>query len=138
MTATHRRIILFFVVTYVLSWFGWLGNWIWPGLPIWPLPNNPFGPILAAPLVLWFTEGRAGLVAWLRRLGKFRAPVWIYGAALLVPLAIILGIAGFLMEYVAWTVGLGAMALMRFRRRSDGRTGVSGPTDDMATSSPSA
>jgi uncharacterized protein len=90
MTATHRRIILFFIVTYVLSWFGWLGNWIWPGLPIWPLPNNPFGPILAAPLVLWFTEGRAGLMAWLRRLSKFRAPVWLYAVALLVPLAIIL------------------------------------------------
>jgi hypothetical protein len=32
------------------------------------------------------------------------------------PLAIALGIAGFVIEYVAWTVGFGAVALMRFRR----------------------
>ena len=60
------------------------------------------------------------------------------GGGLMFPFAMILGIVGAVVEYVAWTVGFGAIALMRFRRRSDGRTGVAGPTDDMATSSPSA
>ena len=60
------------------------------------------------------------------------------GGGLMFPFAMVLGIAGAILEYVAWTVGFGAIALTRFRRRSDGRTGVSGPTDEMATSSPSA
>ena len=59
MTAIQRRIVLFFLVTYALSWFGHLGNWLLPG-PYWPLPMNPLGPIIAAPLVLWFAEGSAG------------------------------------------------------------------------------
>jgi hypothetical protein len=38
------------------------------------------------------------------------------GGGFMFPLAIALGIAGFVIEYVAWTVGFGAVALMRFRR----------------------
>ena len=57
MNATQRRIVIFFLVTYALSWFGWLGNWLAPS-EYWPLPMNPLGPIVAAPLVIWLTEGR--------------------------------------------------------------------------------
>lgn len=89
MTAIQRRIVLFFLVTYALSWFGHLGNWLLPG-PYWPLPMNPLGPIIAAPLVLWFAEGSAGLKVWLRRIGKFRAPLGIYAVAFFIPLGIIL------------------------------------------------
>lgn len=39
------------------------------------------------------------------------------GGGVLFPLAMVLGIAGVLVEYVAWTVGFGAMALSRFPRR---------------------
>jgi len=39
------------------------------------------------------------------------------GGGGLFPLALVLGIAGVLVEYVAWTVGFGAMALTRFTRR---------------------
>ena len=60
------------------------------------------------------------------------------GGGLMFPLAMALGIVGAILEYVAWTVGFGAIALMRFRRRSDGRTGEPGPTDAVATSLPSA
>jgi len=88
MTTTQRRIILFFVVTYALTWFGWLGNWLAPG-PYWPLPMNPFGPLIAAPLVLWLTEGGAGVRAWLRRIWRFRAPLWVYAVALIGPLIVI-------------------------------------------------
>ncbi len=39
------------------------------------------------------------------------------GGGVLFPLAMVLGIAGVLVEYVAWTVGFGAKALTRFTRR---------------------
>jgi hypothetical protein len=42
------------------------------------------------------------------------------GGGVMFPIALALGIAGFVIEYVAWTVGFGAVALMRFRRSSDG------------------
>jgi hypothetical protein len=38
------------------------------------------------------------------------------GGGVMFPLAIALGVVGFLIEYLAWTVGFGAVALMRFRR----------------------
>ncbi len=42
------------------------------------------------------------------------------GGGALFPLAMVLGIAGVLVEYVAWTVGFGAMALTRFPRKGAG------------------
>lgn len=39
------------------------------------------------------------------------------GGGIMFPIAMALGIAGFIVEYVAWTVGFGAMALTRFNRR---------------------
>jgi len=38
------------------------------------------------------------------------------GGGFLYPLGATLGLAGFVIEYLAWTVGFGAVALMRFRR----------------------
>jgi membrane protease YdiL (CAAX protease family) len=54
----------------------------------------PFGPIIAAPLVIWLTEGGAGLAAWWRRIIRFRAPVWVYATAVVVTLAIIVTSVG--------------------------------------------
>lgn len=88
MTRLQQRILAFFILTYALTWFGWLGNWFMPGGP-WPLPMNPFGPLIAAAIIIGLTEGRAGLRAWLRRITCFKAPVWTYAVALLVPVAII-------------------------------------------------
>jgi membrane protease YdiL (CAAX protease family) len=88
MSLAQRRVLLFFLVAYALTWFGWLGNWLVPG-PYWPLPMNPFGPIIAAPLVIWATDGRDGLRRWWKRLIRFRAPPWIYVVALFVPIGII-------------------------------------------------
>ena len=89
MNVIQRRILYFFLLTYALSWFGHLGNWIFPS-DYWPLPMNPFGPLLAAIIVIWTTEGRARLGAWLKRLGDFRAPPRIYAVAFFIPIAIIL------------------------------------------------
>jgi hypothetical protein len=41
------------------------------------------------------------------------------GGGIMFPIAMALGIAGFVIEYLAWTVGFGAVALMRFRRSPD-------------------
>lgn len=88
MTSLHRRILFFFVLSCALSWFGHLGNWLLPS-GYWPLPMNPFGPLIAALVVIWASEGRAGVAAWLQRMAKFRAPLWAYAVALIVPVAVI-------------------------------------------------
>jgi hypothetical protein len=49
------------------------------------------------------------------------------GGGVLFPLAVSLGVAGFVVEYLAWTIGFGAMALTRFRGRNDSRTGEPSP-----------
>jgi len=113
MTTIHRRILLFFAVTYVLGWFGWPASWLWPGGP-WPLPINPLGPILAAPLVLWATEGKAGVATWLRRLAFWRAPWQLYAVALIAPVAIILASAGLAAASGAETQALPERGILEF------------------------
>ena len=88
MPIIYRRIIYFFLAAYAFTWIGWFGIWLLPS-DNWPL-MNPLGPLMAAPLVIWLTEGSAGLKAWFHRIARFRAPAWVYGAAFLIPLAIIL------------------------------------------------
>lgn len=88
-----RRVLLFFLVSYALTWFGWLGNLLAPSA-YWPLPMFPFGPLIAAPLVIWLTEGKAAVKAWWHRILRFRGPFPIYAAAFGVPLAIILASIG--------------------------------------------
>jgi hypothetical protein len=50
------------------------------------------------------------------------------GGGVLYPLAVVLLVVGAVTEYVAWTVGLGAIALVRFRKARNSRTGEAGPT----------
>jgi uncharacterized protein len=77
-------LITFFVLAFVFSW------WPWP-LYILGLAASPvigFGPFFAAVVVLALTGGKAGVVALLRRMVRWRvAPVW-YAVALLLPVAI--------------------------------------------------
>lgn len=87
------RLLVFFVLACAFTWFGHLGNWLWPS-PWWPLPMNPLGPIVAAPLAIWLTAGRAGVSDWLRRIRRFRAPLWVWGVAIAWPLAVILASLG--------------------------------------------
>jgi membrane protease YdiL (CAAX protease family) len=55
---------------------------------------DPFGPLIAAIVVIALTEGRGGLAAWSRRLVRWRAAPSLYALALLFPLvATLLGIA---------------------------------------------
>jgi hypothetical protein len=65
-------LIVFFVLAYVFSW------WPWPlyALGLAPSPITGFGPFFAAVVVLALTVGKAGVVALLRRLVRWRvAPV---------------------------------------------------------------
>jgi len=50
----------------------------------------PLGPLIAALLVIGFTEGRPGLKEWWDRIKRFRAPLWVYAAAAVLPVLIIL------------------------------------------------
>lgn len=88
MTAIQRRIILFFVLSYPLTWWGFALVWLFPS-QTWAANNFALGPLIAAPIVIWFTEGRDGLMRWLRRIARFRAPAWVYTAAFFVPLGIV-------------------------------------------------
>lgn len=89
MTRIVSRVVVFFLLAYVLSWFGLLGNRLWPS-PAWPLPINPLGPLVAAPLTLWLFDGSTAVRDWWRRMLRFRAPLRIYAAAFFIPLALIL------------------------------------------------
>jgi uncharacterized protein len=89
MTSLAYRLGVFFSLACALTWGGWLGNAFWPS-ELWLLPMNPFGPLIAAPIAILITGGIAELKAWAGRLVNFKAPVWVYAAALIGPLAIIL------------------------------------------------
>jgi hypothetical protein len=68
-TFVQRHALIFFIVlTYILSW--WTVPFLHGGL-------FPYGPSLAALLVLALTEGRAGLAAWWCRLTHWRVP-WMW------------------------------------------------------------
>jgi membrane protease YdiL (CAAX protease family) len=96
----HKRLIAFFALSCALTWIENLLNMAWPS-DWWSVPMNPFGPFFAALIVIGWTEGRQGLRAWGRRITRFRAPLRIYAASFLIPLAIIV------MSF-AGTVALGA------------------------------
>jgi uncharacterized protein len=80
----RHPLICFFALAYVLSW------WPWPLylLGLAPSPIVSFGPFLAALIVLAITYRKAGVVALLSRMVRWRVhPVW-YALALLLPIAI--------------------------------------------------
>lgn len=89
MNAVITRMAVFFGLAYAFTWFGWLGNAIWPS-ESWPLPMNTLGPLMAAPIAILLTDGLAGLGAWGKRLITFRAPIWVYATAFLGTLAAVL------------------------------------------------
>jgi membrane protease YdiL (CAAX protease family) len=87
MSTIQRRVILFFLLSFPLTWWGFGLVWLFPS-QTWANTNFALGPLIAAPIAIWLTEGRDGLMRWLRRLARFRAPVWVYTAAFFVPLGI--------------------------------------------------
>lgn len=78
----------------------------------WP-DQNPYAVTVTGVLILM-------LPVMLSRLASL-------GGGVMFPLTLVLGIAGVLIEYLAWTIGLGAVALTRFRRGSDSRASEPSP-----------
>jgi membrane protease YdiL (CAAX protease family) len=87
MSAAQRRIVLFFLLALPLTWWGFALVWFDPSQE-WARNNFALGPLIAAPIAIWFDGGRAALLSWLRRLGNFRAPPWVYAVSFFVPLAL--------------------------------------------------
>jgi uncharacterized protein len=87
MSKTQRNVLLFFLLSFPLSWWGFALAWLSPAQG-WEAANFPLGPLIAAPIVIWLTTGREGLMRWLKRLGNFRAPIWIYAVSFFVPLGL--------------------------------------------------
>ncbi len=76
---TRYPLATFFGLTLILSWITWptLGD------------QNPTGPLLAALIVVPIIGGRAGLIAWLSRIWRWRVGLRWYAAALFLPLIIV-------------------------------------------------
>lgn len=97
-------VAVFFTITFVYSWFIWIGGYALPGTgagknanQIWSVPGA-WGPLIAAALVLWITKG--DLRAWAAQAGKWRVrPRW-YLVALGLPVflktaaPLVLGLVG--------------------------------------------
>jgi uncharacterized protein len=80
----RHPLVAFFVLAYAFSWWAW----ILYAFGAFPNPIAGFGPFLAALLVLALTEGRAGVIALLRRMIRWRVGVVWYAVALLLPAAV--------------------------------------------------
>lgn len=82
--ATRRPLLLFLVLTALLSW------WPWPLLELGlsPMPIAGFGPFLAVVVVLWLREGRAGVGRLLHSMVHWRVPARAYLFAIGTPLLI--------------------------------------------------
>ena len=82
------QIILFFVLTFLISWsfmIPWARS---PGDPF-PLALAGYGPFLAAVIVIWISKGRTELRHWLGKVFRLRIPIILYLAgAFLFPFVI--------------------------------------------------
>jgi membrane protease YdiL (CAAX protease family) len=87
MSKTQRNVLIFFLLSFPLTWWGFALAWLDPSME-WAKENFPLGPLIAAPIAIWFTAGREGLMRWLKRLGNFRAPLWVYAISFFVPLGL--------------------------------------------------
>jgi uncharacterized protein len=77
-------LIAFCVLAYTLSW------WAWPlyAMDLIPIPVAPFGPFLAALVVLAITGGKRGVSGLLRRMVQWRVGFRWYVLALLIPVGL--------------------------------------------------
>jgi membrane protease YdiL (CAAX protease family) len=79
---------VFFAASCAFSWWGYAialatGDGRWAG-------HFPFGPMIAAFILIAATEGKAGLREWWRRISRLRGPVRFYAIAAIGPTAIVL------------------------------------------------
>ncbi len=84
--AKRRSLFGFFVLACALSWWPWLWYRLDPQAIDGPV--LPFGPLLAAAIMLALTGGRPAIGAWLARVVDWRVSFSWYALALLLPAAI--------------------------------------------------
>jgi hypothetical protein len=85
----RHPLVTFFVLAYAFSWWPWLLSAT--ANPFFPL--FPLGPMVAALILTFAINGRAGLKALLARAVQWRVNLRWYGVVLLLPVA--LGLSAF-------------------------------------------
>jgi membrane protease YdiL (CAAX protease family) len=93
----------FFILSYALAWMVWIpaGQ---SGLPFPAVLLGAVAPTVAALILTALLDGRAGVRRLLRRAVRYRARLHVYGSAVLGPILVALGAAG-------WAATLGGPAL---------------------------
>jgi membrane protease YdiL (CAAX protease family) len=82
----RHPLIAFFVLAYALTWWASIIYAVYPN----PFPVFPYGPFLAAVIVLALTTGKTGVKDLLRRIVLWRVGLRWYAVALLLPVALAL------------------------------------------------
>lgn len=115
---SNRRLIQFFIITFVFSWLLWLPQVLkfngFPELPdIVGLPGMfaPFGPAVAAFYCVWKDDGKEGLKTLLKRGWQLNfKKIWLLPALLLGPITALLTV--FILKLIqgsfSWEYGLPA------------------------------
>jgi len=82
----RHPLISFFVLTFALTWWASIVYAVYPN----PFPVFPYGPFLAAVIVLALTTGKTGVKDLLRRIVLWRVGLRWYAVALFLPVALAL------------------------------------------------
>ncbi|HEX4957635.1 MAG TPA: CPBP family intramembrane glutamic endopeptidase [Lacibacter sp.] len=101
-----KRVILFFVVAYLITWIIWLplilppfGIEVLPVIPTYHHYIGSFGPLMAAFLLTAYYDGSKGVLCLLNKLVQWNVHwVW-YFIVLLVPVLLVLG-AGYADQFI--------------------------------------
>lgn len=89
-------VVWFYGLAFAIAWLGWLpvvagshgvAPFTHPAFQA-PLLLPALGPAVAALIVVWASEGSAGLHRWLQLLGQWRVGVQWWGLALLLPVGV--------------------------------------------------
>lgn len=96
-----KKLLLFFLLTYSISWLIWLplvlsakGIDVLPVLPKYHHYLGSFGPMIAAMLMKYFTEGKAGVFSLLKKMVQWKAGFKWYFIVLIAPVLLVL-VCGF-------------------------------------------
>lgn len=96
----HQQLLLFFGLTYAITWLLWSPYFLPLGIAVDKLPYvhmlGSLGPMLAALMVTIYLKGGSGIWALFGRVLSRRKSVRWLGFALLAPFAILLLITGFI------------------------------------------
>jgi membrane protease YdiL (CAAX protease family) len=119
---SNRRLILFFIITFVFSWLLWLPQLLkfngFPELPdVVGLPGMfaPFGPAVAAFYLVWREDGKEGVKElWKRGWQLNFNKIWLLPALLLGPVTALLTVmVMFLVNgSFSWEYGIPAMMVI--------------------------